>query len=205
MYQRILKLKYRLARIWQAGIFGCAVMVLLHRVFTVLSRFFALCFFLYCHSPFILCFLFYFYDRFCTFFSCFYGNDCFSFLRALTFTEIFLAAFVVFLMVTIFFFEEVTVTLSVVFFEVTVFVTGKVSAFELPFLIVTFFFVDLIFLQGFFTAFADGVVVGFADTAGVSADVVGFADTAGISADGVVDGAGVSITGAFSTFLQWIT
>ena len=121
----------------------------------------------------------------------------FPFLRALTFTEIFLAAFVVFLMVTIFFFEEVTVTLSVVFFEVTVFVTGKVSAFELPFLIVIFFFADLIFLQGFFTAFADGAVVGFADTAGVSADVVGFADTAGISADGVVDGAGVSITGAF--------
>ena len=85
MYQRILKLKYRLARIWQAGIFCCTVMVLLHRVFTVLSRFFCIMLFLYCHSPFILCFLFYFYDRFCMFFSCFYGNDCFPFFACFDF------------------------------------------------------------------------------------------------------------------------
>lgn len=125
MYQRILKLKYRLARIWQAVFL------------VVLSWFFYIVFLPCCHGSFVLCFfctvtallycIFYFTFTivFARFFPAFTVMIAFPFLRALTFTEIFLAAFVVFLMVTIFFFEEVTVTLSVVFFEATVFVTRE--------------------------------------------------------------------------------
>lgn len=51
----------------------------------------------------------------------------FPFLRAFTFTVIFLAAFVVFLTATAFFLEEVTIILSVVFFAAVVLVTLKVS------------------------------------------------------------------------------
>ena len=83
MYQRISKLKYRLARIWQAGIFCCTVMVLLHRVFTVLSRFFCIMLFLYCHSPFILCFFILLLRSFLhVFFPAFTVMIAFPFLRA---------------------------------------------------------------------------------------------------------------------------
>lgn len=76
-----------------------AVTVLLHYAFSVLSQPFYIVFFYFTFTIVFACF-----------FPAFTVMIAFPFLRALTFTEIFLAAFVVFLMVTIFFFEEVTVT-----------------------------------------------------------------------------------------------